>query len=191
MPVAPVFKLLVPVLVLAEHHHDDTLEGAKGGEEQEEAHLATVTSTYTGSRSTVLSLRAKHGHFELERATAAGLCRRLSLDVGGVGVNVHATRRGRRNIYTPAYSDFADGVTQALVCAQLVQRHSVELALVEVRHRTLALLLSERSSGVQRVLETVPAHGGGETLGDWQQDIEGTLKDQEEAHFLVVPAVTR
>lgn len=56
-----------------------------------------------------------------------------------------------------AHSDFADGVTQSFVRAKLVQRHSIELALVEVRHWTLALLLSERSSGIQRVLEAVPA----------------------------------
>lgn len=41
-----------------------------------------------------------------------------------------------------AHSDFADGVTEAFVGTELVECHSVELALVEVRHRTLALLLS-------------------------------------------------
>lgn len=41
-----------------------------------------------------------------------------------------------------AHSDFADGVTEAFVRTELVECHSVELALVEVRHWTLALLLS-------------------------------------------------
>lgn len=41
-----------------------------------------------------------------------------------------------------AHSDFADGVTEAFVRTELVECHGVELALVEVRHRTLALLLA-------------------------------------------------
>lgn len=86
-----------------------------------------------------------------------------------------------------AYSDFADGVSQAFVGAELVQRHCVELALVEVRHWTFALLLSERPGGVQRVLEAVPAHDE-EQLKSETRDV---TRKQEEACFLVVPAVTR
>ena len=41
-----------------------------------------------------------------------------------------------------AHPDFADGVTEAFVGAELVERHSVELALVQVGHRPLALLLA-------------------------------------------------
>ena len=48
-------------------------------------------------------------------------------------------------------------MTEAFVGAELVERHSVELALVQVGHRPLALLLPQRASGVQCVLEAVAA----------------------------------
>lgn len=54
-----------------------------------------------------------------------------------------------------ANPDFTDGVAEALVGAELVERHGVELAFVQVGHRPLALLLTQRASRVQRVLEAV------------------------------------
>lgn len=56
-----------------------------------------------------------------------------------------------------AHPDFADGVTEAFVGAELVERDGVELAFVQVGHRALALLLSQRPGGIQRVLEGVAA----------------------------------
>ncbi len=56
------------------------------------------------------------------------------------------------------HPDFADGVTEAFVGTELVERHSVELAFVQVGHRPLALLLAQRASGIQRVLEAVTVH---------------------------------
>lgn len=57
-----------------------------------------------------------------------------------------------------AHPDFTDGVSEALVGAELVERHSVELAFVQVGHRPFALLLTQRARGVQRVLEAVAVH---------------------------------
>lgn len=48
-------------------------------------------------------------------------------------------------------------MTEALVGTELVERHGVELAFVQVGHRPLALLLAQRAGGVQRVLEAVTA----------------------------------
>lgn len=48
-------------------------------------------------------------------------------------------------------------MTEAFAGAQLVERHAVELAFVQVGHRPLALLLAQRAGGVQRVLEAVTA----------------------------------
>lgn len=56
------------------------------------------------------------------------------------------------------YPDFADGVTQTIVGTELVERHGVELAFVQVGHRPLPLLLTQRTSGVQRISEAVTAH---------------------------------
>lgn len=57
-----------------------------------------------------------------------------------------------------AHPDFADGVTEAIVGAELVERHSIELAFVQVRHWPLTLLLTQRTSGIQCVPEAVTAH---------------------------------
>lgn len=51
--------------------------------------------------------------------------------------------------------DFADGLAEAFVGAELVEGDGVELALVQVGHGPLALLLTEGAGGVQRVLEAV------------------------------------
>lgn len=53
--------------------------------------------------------------------------------------------------------DFADGLTETFVGAQLVEGHGVELAFVQIGHRPLALLLTQGASGIQRVLEAVAA----------------------------------
>lgn len=49
-------------------------------------------------------------------------------------------------------------MTQALVGAELAERHGVKLAFVQVGHRALALLLTQRTRRVQSVLEGVAAH---------------------------------
>lgn len=46
-------------------------------------------------------------------------------------------------------------MTEAFVSTELVERHGVELAFVQVGHRTLALLLTQRAGGIQCVLEAV------------------------------------
>lgn len=68
------------------------------------------------------------------------------------------------------HPDFADGVTEAFVSTELVERHGVELAFVQVGHRTFALLLTQRAAGVQRVLEAVSK----KTRGDIQSDTSRT-----------------
>lgn len=77
------------------------------------------------------------------------------------------------------HPDFADGVTEAFVRTELVERHGVELAFVQVGHRTLALLLAQRAAGIQRVLEAVSK----KTRSDIQSDISRTRS------FRYVPAI--
>lgn len=62
--------------------------------------------------------------------------------------------------------DFADGVSEALVGTELVEGDGVELALVQVGHRALALLLTQGAGGVQRVLEAVSGRGQRQPLED-------------------------
>lgn len=64
------------------------------------------------------------------------------------------------------HPDFAYGVTEAFVGTELIERHSVELAFVQVGHRSLALLLPQRARGVQRVLEAVAVHTNTRTGND-------------------------
>lgn len=70
----------------------------------------------------------------------------------------------RRSLMSPGEGgrtnpDFTDGLAETFVGAQLVEGDGVELALVQVGHGALALLLPQGAGGIQRVLEAVAAEG--------------------------------
>lgn len=62
------------------------------------------------------------------------------------------------------YSHFADGVMDSFAAAHFFQCDGVELAFVQVSHRAVPRLLSQRLGGLQGVLKVVPAKPRGQRL---------------------------
>lgn len=179
VPVLPVLQLFVSVLVLTEHHHDDALAGG-GKRILPGKSRVRLNKSFLGHKGLKIAGKLEVKAEDLKSCAQICVCQPWlmapGLTGGDKGGHECTERRWRTN------PDFADGLTETFVGAQLVEGHSVELAFVQVGHGPLALLLAQGARGIQRVLEAVAAEAKPSVSMETQQRLSYDGRAHQKGH---------